>query len=488
MLYKKKNTRPGFIPLTIICFILVMGFGRFLWGISDPGDMATLNLSAASRMINSIFAATLTAIALIISLASNLYTPGLVKVFVRHPLIIGGLSFILTNNIFLILINLVPRSHEHFLRFMEISYVLTCFSVAAILPFLYYISQFLRPSYFLPLLSKVMTDSIADIESGYDLKKNYRRIFDTLDTLSNISLTASSRDDRQLMILVSDMIHEGQMKLIQNPKRYDHLWRKSYRRFIPGHSDVAKEFLIENSCWPEAYFMGKYSQILKGIRKDQDEVISKTCESLVKSLVVAIENKDNILIEFHLMLVNRLTEIAILQEKFERIQSISHYFKNMIKLLAHDKENLTLAFHSWFHYAELAYEKNIHFAYETYLYDSGHLILEFLSINEEEAAYIFQKFISVFWDDALKDKGKHEIVTKRVAVKTYWESKSLGYEDLANSIQKKFLSDDESHRLVLREILKYKTPLHWSFSERLLRFNYLDQKSSTMAHAFLEAS
>jgi hypothetical protein len=160
----------------------------------------------------------------------------------------------------------------------------------------------------------------------------------------------------------------------------------------------------------------------------------------------------------------------------------------MIKLLAHDKDNFTLAFHSWFHYAELAYEKNILFAYETYLYDSGHLVLEFLTINKEEASYIFQKFISVFWDQALKDKGKHEVVTKRVAVKTYWESKSLGYQTLADNIRQRFLTDDESHKLILAEFLKYKTPLHWSFSERLLRFNFLDKKSSAMARKFLEKS
>ncbi|OUR99617.1 hypothetical protein A9Q84_00940 [Halobacteriovorax marinus] len=433
------------------------------------------------------FGATLTAIALIISLASNLYTPGLVKVFVRHPLIITGLSIILFNHMVLILVNLVPVDHAYFTNFIQLSYMISCFSMAAILPFLYYISQFLRPSYFLPLLATVVTDSLDDLNAGHDLKRNYTKIFDTLDTIANISLTASSRDDRQLMILVSDMIHECQMKLITDPQRYDAPWRNEFQKFIPGHSDVGKEYLIEHKCWPEAYIMGKYHQILKGIDKDQDEVISKTCENLVESLIVSIENKDNIMIEFHLMLVNRLTEIAILQEKFERIQSLSHYFKNMIKLLSHDKENLNLAFHSWFHFAELAYQKDIHFAYETYLYDSGHLLLEFSSIDQEQAGYIFDKFISKFWKDALKDKGKHEIVTKRVAVKTYWNSRSLGHNFLANSIHEMFLMDDINHRTVLTEILKYKTPLHWSFSERLLRFNYLDDKSSKLAHQFLDS-
>ncbi len=134
--YLKKNTIPGFVPLSIVCFVFVMGMGRFLWDITDPGALPVFALGASSRMINGIFGAVLTSMALIITLASNLYTPGLVKVFVRHPLVVFGMSFIVGTNIVLVLANLFTADHFLYVYVLEASFILSCLTMASIIPFL----------------------------------------------------------------------------------------------------------------------------------------------------------------------------------------------------------------------------------------------------------------------------------------------------------------------------------------------------------------
>ena len=484
MLYKKKNTRPGFVPLTIVCFLIVMVGGRFLWESALVSELSSNGLSASSRMINSIFAAVITAMSLIITLASNLYTPGLVKIFVRHPVVIVGLSYIVGTNFVLILASLFSQDNEYYMLVTHVAVVLACIAVAGVIPFLYYVSQFLRPSYFLPILFQSVSNSHQDLVNGYDSQKNYRRTFDTIDTIANISLTASKRDDRQLMSLVSDVLHKCFMTILESPR--DIKWRKDFFRSKPGYSEEVKRFFSANSAWPEAYVFTVFSNILKSVSSHQNEVINETCENLLISLEKSVKDNLKLVAEMHIMFFNRMNEVAIENRDYERIQSLSQFFIAATKIVKDDKDLLELSFVSWFHYARDTYEKDIHFGYETYLYDSGNLILEFAQQSEESSCRIFNSYVKSFWHDSIADTGKHEMVAYKVAVKTYWETKSLGLDTISKLIQEEFLTNDSHHRLILKEILKYKSPLHWSFSDRVLRFNYLPTSARKSAKKYVE--
>lgn len=484
MLYKKKNTRPGFIPLTVICFLIVMVGGRLFWNIAMETDLTIETLSSSSRMINSIFGAVITAMALIITLASNLYTPGLVKLFVRHPVVVVGLSYIVGSNFVIVLGDLISKDNEYYMLMLHTEVVLSCIAIAGVIPFLYYVSQFLRPSYFLPLILKGVENGHADLLNGYDTKKNYRRVFDSIDTIANISLTAGRRDDRQLMCLVSDMLHKCLLEIMKSPK--DAAWRKEFYRSKPGHSADVKQFLCANNRWPEAYIFNVFGNILKSVNSHQNEVINEACENLLITLKSSIDDGNKLVSEMHIMFFNRLNELAIESRDYERIQSLSQFFISTTEMLGDEKELLELSFMSWFHYAQDTYKKDIHFGYETYLYDSGHLLLDYAKQSEESSCRIFNSWIKGFWNEAIEDQGKHEMVAYKVAVKTYWQAKTRNFNTLAQLIHENFLENESHHRLILREILKFKSPMHWSFSDRLLRFNHLPTAARKSATKFLE--
>lgn len=483
MYYVKKNTKSGFIPLTIICFISVMGIGILILLNTTSGDSKLDMIGSYSRMVNSIFGAVLTSIALIITLASNLYTPGLVKIFVKHPLVVGGISVIVGSNLILVLSYLFEPSHQIHSIIINASYITSFFILASIIPFLFYISQFLRPTYFLPMLEKKFSDAHSDIEQGIDIERNYNQMFEYIDIISNMSLTAGKRDDRQLMRLVIIMLYQCLDKMLVSFDEKTQ-WRRELERFVPGNTQETKQFLKDTSTWPEAYMFSKFYHILKGATEEQDEVINEACEHFTETLKVALYKNNEHLIEMHLMIVNRLSEMAIASHNYERIQSISQYFREMIEILSHREESMSLAFQSWVHFAKLAYKEDIHFAYETYLYDSGRLLIDFAQEREEVAIGAFFRHILPFWKMAISDGGKHKQVTYRVAVKTYWELKSEDFHDLADLLEQTLLEDKQLHLMMIRDLTKFKTPLHWSFSERLLRFNYLSANAQQLANKF----
>ena len=168
MFYIKRNTKSAILPLTILSFILFMVVGIYLLINSTSGDSRVDMLDTASRMVSGIFAAVLTAIALVITLASNLYTPGLVTIFVRQPAIIFGVSVIIAFQFFIVLSYLFSSSHPLYEIIIYISYISSFFILASLIPFMYYISNFLRPTYFLPMLSKKFFEAHTDIENIID--------------------------------------------------------------------------------------------------------------------------------------------------------------------------------------------------------------------------------------------------------------------------------------------------------------------------------
>lgn len=484
MLYNKKNKRPGILILTLICFFIVMLGGRVFWNVAMETELTVDTLSSSSRMINSIFGAVITAMALIITLASNLYTPSLVRIFVKHPVVVIGLSYIVGTNFVIVLGDLFNKDNEYYMLMLHAEVILSCIAIAGVIPFLYYVSQFLRPNYFLPLIFRVVENSHADILNNYDKEQNYQRIFDSIDTIANISLTAGKRDDRQLMCLASDILHQCLLTIMDSPR--DASWRREFYRSKPGHSADVKQFLSANSTWPEAYIFNVYGNILRSVNATQNEMINESCENLLVSLKKALDNGNRLVAEMHIMFFNRLNELAIENGDYERIQSLSQYFIQTTEMLGEEKELLELSFASWFHYARDTYEKDIHFGYETYLYDSGHLLLDYAKKSEESSCRIFNSWIKGFWNNSIEDAGKHEAVTNKVAVKTYWQAKTLGFNILAQLIEENYLTNEAHHKLILKEILKYKSPMHWSFADRLLRFNHLPTAARKNATKFLE--
>ncbi len=92
-------------------------------------------------------------------------------------------------------------------------------------------SQFLRPSYFLPLLKKQSQAGILRLENNKNTSKNHSMVFDNIDVIANVFLTAAKRDDRQLMRLVMGMLHECLEFMLSESISLNLQWRDLFRRY-----------------------------------------------------------------------------------------------------------------------------------------------------------------------------------------------------------------------------------------------------------------
>lgn len=476
-----------YCPIVIIFTFLALGI--FYLGSSTSGLLETnLNkwLPYANRLVIGFLAALLTSMALIITLTANLYTPRLAKLFVQHPLTIIGIGFILVSNLFIILVNLFPESHAMYRPLLIMGYTLTIIAIGGIIPYLYFVSQFIKPSYFLPLLEEQIKIGLSTIKNKKNDLKLKLEVFDTYDVLANIAYTASKREDKQLMFQVFNSLHEVFTELMQNYDKEITPWRKADPQFLQGISQEGRFHLEKELIWPEAYMLGKIEKILSHLQKSHNEVIPFVCEKLLETLDEALYHERGTIVEMHLMVFNSLFRTSLNNKDLERFQSMSYYYRLAIELLEEDHTMMTFATQSFIHYADVARRRNMPVALETVLFDIGRIILYF-SYEDEDLAirYVNNYILKNFDQDLLKESSYSDIYFTAMT-KTYWESKGKGFDRLSKTIFSDLIANEAKHMKALKKLLEFKRSLHWEFNDRLLSFAHLSDNAHALAEKFYE--
>jgi hypothetical protein len=486
----KKSKQKLIFTYAPVCLLLIfLGVGIYYLGASGT-KIETQYLSKwlpfANRLVIGFLAALLTSMALIITLTSNLYTPRLARLFVHHPFTILGMGFILVSNLFLILVNLFPETHLVYRPLLIVGYVFTICAIGGIIPYLYFISLFIKPSYFLPLLEKQILEGLTHIKSKKNDLAVKKEVFFTFDVLANIAYTASKRDDKQLMFQVFTSIHEVLNELMQNFDQETTPWRKADPFFIQGISQEGRYHLEKEYTWPEAYILGRVTKILSHLETSHNEVIPFVCEKLLETIDEAVYHERENIIEMHLMVFNSLFRTSLDNRDLERFQSMSYYYRLAIELIEQNHTMMNFATRSFIHYADVARRKNMPVALETVLFDIGRIILYFAYEEEEIAINYIDNYVLKFIDQNLLKESSLSDIYFIAMVKTYWESKGKGFEMLSKTINSSLIANDEKHLKALKSILQFNRTLHWEFNDRLLSFACLSENARNLATEYVD--
>lgn len=489
MNYQNKPSKKNILYLLLVFQTIIFALAFALLEIGDLKQFAVAGVNATSRMINGLFSGVLTSMALLITLAANLYTPRLVKIFIKHPLIVLGLSFTVLLNATIILGALIPENHRFHNSVTIISLGISCVALAGTIPYLYYVSQFLRPSFFMVLLEKIVKKSILKAQNGINVEKNVYQAFDLLDVIINIGQTASKREDRRLIILVLHSYHNILM-FINNLSLSDmNSWRNENGYFTPGTSLDARKFLEKEKSWPEAFILGRYVKLIKHLDHAQNEAIACICENLIESIKIPVKENKKTIIHMHLMVINSFMRMAIDSKDLGRFQLISYYYQLILLELA--KKDLNLFYKnlkSYLIYGDLSKKSGLPMAKETIIYDLSKFALD-LSLYDKALAYqCFREIISPEFIKEASQENHLGLVIHRSSVLLFWSLKSIGEIKLSSYIQETFLKDDSAHKKTLEYIYTQEDPLHFEFNDRLLRFSYMSEADKNESLKFFKSA
>ncbi len=476
--------RPAVV--TAGCFLAAAVLGLLTAQYGGTKDFEPLGFATASRTLNQLLAIVMTSIALILPLTSNLYTPRLVKLYVTHPLIVGGLSIFIVGNLLVMSLHFFPAGH----RFARIGiWAIACIYLVVltgILPYLFAISRFLRPSYFMPMLSRKGLRSLQELAEGHHPEANKDELFETIDVVTNVALTGMTRGDRQLVLLALQALHAQLGGIIACATRETSAWRESRPWFVPGLAKEGQAYLIRERVWPEAYVLAQILKVAEVSTRRQHELLSELAGQLVDTARLAFATGAAPAVELHVMTFNTLLRGAIEEGDLRRFQNLSYHYRLLVEALHRDPERMHEAIRHLMHYARMALRQGLAFAFETVMYDLGELVLSLAQRDEERAVELVQAWAGPVWQEAIAQDGQLRKVGWRTLLRTHWEAKARGHKEIADAIYWRFLADGAIHREQLELLLEENRELHYEFNDRLMRFAHLSPAAEAEAQSFLE--
>lgn len=450
---------------------------------ASGAELAGLPLT--NQTINQTVAVVVTVIALVVPLSANLYTPTLVKHYVAHPLVVGGLSvFFLAHLLVLSLQFVQPRGTPAKLV-LQALYFLYLVIVVGVLPYLYGISRFLRPSYFMPMLTRKGLRSLQELERGRRVEANKDNLFENIDVVTNVALTGMARGDRQLVLLALRALHTLLTGIIGSGREVS-AWRLSRPWFVPGLAKEGQDYLIRERVWPEAYVLAQTLKVAEMATRKLHELLSELAGQLVGTARLACAAGSDPVIELHVMTFNTLFHEALDERDLRRFQNLSYHYRLLIEAFHHTPERMHDATRHLMHYAHQAAHQGLTFAFETVIYDLGELVLSIGHQDEARAVELIQAWAGPVWQEAITLDSGVKKVGWRTLLRTHWEARARGLKEVADAIFWRFLTDEAIHRDQLELLLGETRELHYEFNDRLMRFAHLSQAAEAEAQAFLE--
>jgi len=481
---KGKDHRP--VMVVAGCFLGAALLGFLTTHFGSIKDFEPAGIATASRTLNALMSVTMTSIALILPLTANLYTPRLVKLYVTHPLIVGGLSVLVVSNLLLMALHFFPPGHGFVRAVIWMIALIYLVAMAGILPYLYGISRFLRPSFFMPMLTRKGLRSLQELSRGRQVEANKDNLFELIDVVTNVALTGMARGDRQLVLLALRSLHALLVGILDCSGRETSAWRASRPWFVPGLAKEGQEYLTRVRAWPEAYVLAQTLKVAELATRRQHELLSELAGQLVGTAQLACATGAHAVIELHVMSFNTLLRDAVEDKDLRRFQNLSYHYRLLIEALHDRPERMHEATRHLMHFGRIAARQGIHFAFETVVYDLGELVLSLGARNEGRAVELIQAWAGPVWQESFAQEGGMKRVGWRTLLRTYWEARAAGLKEVADAIFWRFLTDEAIHREQLELVMGENQELHYEFNDRLMRFAHLSPRAVEAAKAFLE--
>lgn len=478
-------TRTRLNPSRIVLTVLALAISAVMgWWVVTYGNRANFELVAlptANRTLNQLTAVVLTCMALIVPLTSNLYSPKLVKLYVTHPLVISGLALLVSSNLLILPTVFVPASNawgQSFEFAISFSFFLI---LLATLPFLYALSRFLRPSYFLRLLTERGYSRLQRLRGGNNASSNTRVLFDVVDVVTNIAMTGMNRGDRQLVLMALNALHRLLAGVISHYQAADHHWRSAHACFVPGLAREGRALLTREKIWPEAYVLAQMLKVMEVANRRQHEILGELADQLVDSARLAYERDLDNIVELHVMAFNTLLRESIDERDLRRFQNVSYHYRELLLLFVGQPDRLQRDAQHLLHYGRLARRQNLEFGLETVIYDLAELLVCVGAQSSTQAIALLNGATGDAIRQAIGTDGTLHRIGWRSLIYMYWESRAADQDEIADAIESRFLGDHQEHKTQIARALGENRALHFEFNDRLVRFAHFSPKAEALA-------
>ena len=447
-----------------------------------PAEARSL-VNLLSRNLNQAMSILFIVTGMAVPLTANLYSLKFLDLFIRNPVNVAVLMFIIFANISGLWTNYsltettVPRFQ------LGLMMVLTLASLLLILPYLIYVFRFLHPRTLLNLLEEDVKASLRRACHSSRAGRNRERVAETLEHIANISVRSVDRFDRNTAI-------EGVLTLERVARHYWKVkeelrpsWFEADQNFFLGFSSLAVDEMTASRSWMEMKLYYQFFEALRAACPRMPELTSTIAKSLRKLGLEAASLENPALRELTIEYFNTFIRLTLNRHDVRSVFIIFDQYRTFAETLEGNfpKEVSEIAYY-FSYYGAAAREQNLPFVVEAVAHDLGALVKRAWQSDSTIREELLERFL-------LYDRQGKAVLPGVKKAQALLASYFLysGQNEAATLIRGSFQGmGPEFLRGIKDDLLQVTRQKYWEVSERRMNIEFVPEPQRARLREFFD--
>jgi len=436
-----------------------------------PAEARSL-VNLLSRNLNQAMSILFIVTGMAVPLTANLYSLKFLDLFIRNPVNVAVLMFIIFANISGLWTNysLTETSVPRFQ--LGLMMVLTLASLLLILPYLIYVFRFLHPRTLLNLLEEDVRSSLRSACHSGRAGRNRERVAETLEHIANISVRSVDRFDRNTAI-------EGVLTLERVARHYWKVkeelrpsWFEADQNFFLGFSSLAVDEMTASRSWMEMKLYYQFFEALRAACPRMPELTSTIAKSLRKLGLEPASLENPALRELTIEYFNTFIRLTMNRHDVRSVFIIFDQYRTFAETLEgkFSKEVSEIAYY-FKYYGQAAREQNLLFVVEAVAHDLAALVRRAWQNDSPNREELLERFLHY---DREADPPLPGVKKAQALLASYFLFS--GQKAAAERIGRSFQGLDPAFVRGLEEdLLQVTRQKYWEVSERRMNIEFVPE-------------
>jgi hypothetical protein len=448
----------------------------------NPAEAGSL-LNLLNGKLNQAMGVLFIVTGMAVPLTANLYSLKFLELFIRNPIIISALLFVIFVNISGLWANYSLSGTAVPAFQLGLMMVLTIASLLLIFPYLMYVFRFLHPKTLLDLLEGEVKHCLRSARRSRGAAQNRMRVAETVEHIANIAVRSVDRSDRNTAIdsvlsLEKLARHYWAVKDKLHPS-----WFEADQNFFLGFSSLAVEQMTVSRTWMEMKVYYQFFEALRAACPRMPELTSTIAKSLRKLGLEPASLEDPALRELVIEYFNTFLRLTINRRDVRSVFIIFDQYRTLAETMEGKFPDEVLEVAYYFdYYGMAAREQGLPFVVETVAHDLGALVKKAWQTESPIRGTLLDRFLQ--YDR--QAKAPLAGVKKAHALLASYFLHS-GEKEPADLIRQSFRGlDPEFIGRLKGELLRVTSQKYWEVSERRMNIEFVPESQRARLREFFD--
>ena len=410
--YRSTTLLLATIPVAVIVIFGLMLAGRVgdvvafsasgsllpQWFYQVERGMAVALVIAGQTVLASVFAISMTVVAIVVQLSATRYTARVVDLFLADPF-----------NILIFFVYVVPLLYGfwlartftegvefHFQFSLALYMGMVTLSTTIVIPYFRYLFFFLQPGHIIETIVSSIEKSLAEaVEHPKRLEKPRQNISNSIRQLSDIALASIGRSDILLALQCIGSIRQAAVHYLEHKHRLPDAWFRVDRNHLVGISEDMWRELVARRTWLEMEVFKQFEIAFTSSLRRVRDINSYVARGLRDIGEAAVRHSQDDALDLIIKAFNTFINYALGERDIRSCVNVLYQYRLLGEAVLHRPEMIQRIAAYFLYYGHNSQRRGIYLVLDAVAYDLRALTERACSEHPESTEVLLEQMLQL---------------------------------------------------------------------------------------------